>query len=129
MAQIGDRRLSRWQGVVGEAVTEVGEGEIELLCQLPAGGQRAGEIGEQAPHLSGRLEVALALSGEEAARIVDRHVGANRSHDVVQWLVGGLGITHAVGRQERQAELPSHIDQSPVTVLLVAQPMALQLDA
>ncbi len=47
VAQVGGRRLARRQRVLGEAVAEVGEGEVEALGELGRGGDRLGEIREE----------------------------------------------------------------------------------
>ena len=128
VAQIGGRRLARRQRVFGEAVAEVGQGEVEPLGELTAGGQGLGEIGEQAGHLGRALEVALAVGGEEAAGGVEGGVVADGGQHVVQRLVLSLSVAHAVGGEEGEAELAGEADQGLVAMLLLAPAVALELD-
>ena len=51
VTQVGAGGLARGQRVVGEAIPQIGQGEIELLGQLESAAQGYGQIGEQAIHL------------------------------------------------------------------------------
>ena len=128
VAQIGGRRLAGGQRVLGEAVAEVGQSEIELLGELEAGGQGLGKIGEQPGHLLGALQVPLAVGGEQPAGLVEGGVMADRRQHVVQRLILTGSVAHAVGGEQGEAELAGEIDQRLVPVLLLAQAVALQLD-
>ena len=68
VAQVGVRRLVRRQRVVGEAVAEVLQGEVEALRELGGGLERLRQVGEQGGHLRGRLQVPLPLAGQQACR-------------------------------------------------------------
>jgi hypothetical protein len=72
--------------------------------------------------------MALALRGEEAAGPIERHVVPDRSQDVVELLVLMPRIAHAVRRDERQLQRAGEIDERAVSVLLLPQVVALELD-
>ena len=100
------------QRIVGKAVAEVGEREVERVGELPRAVERLGEIGEERGHLVGALDVALAIDAEEPAGVVDVAPFADAGEDVVQLLVLGARIADAVRGDERQAQAPREIDEA-----------------
>ena len=122
-------RLARRQRIVGKAVAEIGQREVEPLRELARAVERLGQVGEELRHLARRLEVPLALRARAAVP---------RASSVVWWrmqvrtsyssLSFARGVAHAVGGDERQPQAPRQIDERAVAVLLVAPEVALQLD-
>jgi hypothetical protein len=53
LAEVGDRGLGDGQRVVGEAVAEIGQGELELVGELACGAHRARVVGEERGGLGG----------------------------------------------------------------------------
>ena len=97
MAEIGAGGLTGRERVVGEAVAEIGEGEVEALSQLESPGQGRGLIGKELGHLPGLFEVALAVRGQQPAGGIELGVLADTGEDVVELLVLGTGVAHTVG--------------------------------
>jgi hypothetical protein len=128
LAQVGDGGLGGRQGVVGEAVAEVRQGELELLGELGGGAHRAGLVGEQGGGLGGRAQVALAVAVEDGAGGVEGDPLADAGEDVGELFVLAPGVADAAGGDERQAEAAGELDQGLVAVLLVPQVVALELD-
>ena len=50
--QVGNGAFSQRQGVVGESITEVVEGELELVGDVPSLGHRSPLVGEEERHLT-----------------------------------------------------------------------------
>ena len=53
LAEVGDGGLGDGQRVVGEAVAEIGQGELELVGELGRGAHRPRVVGEERRHLVG----------------------------------------------------------------------------
>ena len=116
------------QRIVGKAVAEVGQREVERVGERPRAVERLGKIGEERGHLVGTLHVPLAIDAEEPAGVVDVAPFADAREDVVQLLVLGTRIADAVRGDERQTKTPREIDEGDVAMLFVAPVMPLQLD-
>src|ERR1035437_7229005 len=67
-AQQAHLGLAFGDGVAGELVAEVGEGELQTRGDFARVGNGFGEVGEEAGHFGGRLDVALAVRVQEAGR-------------------------------------------------------------
>ncbi len=79
-------------------------------------------------HGAGVPEVTLPLRREQASGGVERNVVANCGQDVVELLVLRPRVSHAVGREERQAQAPCEVRERLVAALLLPPPVALKLD-
>ena len=129
VAQVGGGRLAGRQRILGEAVAEVGQGEVEPLRPARALAARASGRSAKRRAISAalfRCRSRWAASRLPAASRVG--VVADRRQHVVERLVLRPGVAHAVGGEQRQAELAGEVDQGLVAVLLVAQAVALELD-
>ena len=71
------------------------------MGELPRPVDGLREIGEEARHLRGALQVALPVHAEERAGRVDVAPFADAGEDVVQFLVLGTAIADAIRRYER----------------------------
>ena len=100
----------------------------EAIGELPRGGERLGQIGEQPPHLRRRLQVALGVAAQSPSRLRQRRLVADAGEDVVERAIGGFGEAHAVGREDRHVEGGGEIAQRVIVGFLVAEEMALELE-
>ena len=128
LAEVRGRRLAGRQRIVGKAVAEVRESEVEAPRKLRRGRDRPGQVREELLHLGGALEMPLALRREKPSRAVERRVMADARHHVVELLVPGARVADAVGGQERQTQPAREVDERLVAVLFLAQAMPLELD-
>src|SRR3954451_15825984 len=60
LAEERHRRFAFGQRIVGKAVAEVPEREVERVCERPCAFERLGEIGEERGHLICTLYIPLA---------------------------------------------------------------------
>ena len=118
----------RRQRIRGKPVAEVGQSEVEPLRQLESVVERLGPVGKELRHLRGAFQMPLPLGRQQAARLVERRVAADGGHRVVQLLVPRRGVAHAIGGEDGKAQAQRQINESAVAVLLLAQPVPLQLD-
>jgi len=125
---VGDGALSHRQGVVGESIAEIVEGELELVGEGPGLGHRPPLVGKEEFHLVRRAKVALAAALEQAAGGVEGATLANAGEDVGEVAVFRPRVARATGRDQWQSQLPREIEERPVAVLLGAQAVALQFD-
>ena len=121
------RRLPGRKRVLRKPVPEVGQGEVEPARELPRVVERLRQVREGRRHLLRAAEVAAALRGEQAPRGVEVRVVADAREDVVELLVPLPRVPDAVRRDERKPEAAREIDDGAVAVLLLAQPVPLQL--
>ncbi len=125
-AEVRDGAFAHRQRVVGEAVAEVRQGELELVHQGPGLGHRPRLVGKEERHLARRSQVAFAAALEQSAGGVQGRALADAGEDIGEIAVGRFRIAGAAGGQQRQPQAPSEIDERPVAVFLVAQAVALQ---
>ena len=90
-------------------------------------GDRFGKVGEQRFHVGGGLEPGFGRAGL-AVGIVDIGRGGDAQHGVVRGVEIGLGVASGVGRDERQVERISEVDQARLGGLLGRVAAARQLD-
>jgi hypothetical protein len=128
LAQVGRRRLAGRERVVGEAVAEVGEREVELTREVERRLHRLRAVAEEGGHLARVLEVALALGVEEGAGLVETGAQADAGEQVEQALVVFARVAHTVGGDDRQSQARRQLAQRLVALLLAAQRVALELD-
>ncbi len=128
LAEIGVGGLGVRQGVVGEAVAEIGEGELELVGELGRGAHRPRVIGEEGGDLGGGAQVALALGLDDGARGVEGDALADAGEDIGELLVLARGVADAAGGDDGQPEAAGELEHGLVAVLLVAEVVALELD-
>ena len=104
LPQVRGRRLAGRQRVLGEAVAEIREREVEALRELGGVVERLRQVGEELGHLARVLEVAAraaaARSLPAASSVVWWRIAGE---DVVEVLVARARVAHAVRRDERQA--------------------------
>ena len=127
VAKEADGRLPRRQRIVGEAVAEVLESEGQTDGELAAIGHRVGAVGEEALHLARRLQMALAIVGEEPARAIQGGVMPDAGERVEERPLAALGHARRIGGEERQAERGRRAPQPLVARFLRAAEVALQL--
>ena len=120
-------RLAGWDVVVGERVAEVGERERAALGDRARGAHGGGQIAEQARHLGGRLQPALAVRRQAPADLVDGRLRARAGEDVVHDPPRGRGVADVVGRDHADAERLRLRQHVAVAVRLVGVEVALHL--
>ncbi len=127
MPQVRRRGLAGRQGIRREPVSEVRQREIQPPRQLPRGRDRLGQVGEQQPHLRRPLQVPLPVALQQPSRRVESRMAADRRQHVLQRFVPGPRIPHPIARDQGQPHPPGQVDERPVAVLLLPDPMPLQL--
>ncbi len=127
----GPRRLARelvGHGELGQA----DPAEVDLHIG-PFGDEqrvvaRLGELGEQVPHLPGRLEVVLLALELEPLGVVDGGTGLDAEERVVGDVVLSVGVMAVVGGQQRGPDALGDLDQRGIGLVLRGQPVVLELD-
>ena len=127
LPQVGAGGLPGGQGVVREAVAQIRQGEVQLPGQLHAARQGPGQVGEQARHLGGALQVLLPVGLQAASGGVHVGVLADAGEHVVESLVPAPGVAHAVGGHEGQPQPPGQVQGGLQAVLLDLEAVALEL--
>ena len=127
-SQVGDGTFAYRQGVVGEAVAEVIEGELEFLREVSGCGHSPLLIGEEHLHLALRAQVALATTFEEASRGIEGETLADAGKDIGEVTVLRPCVTDPAGRHQRQPQATCKVDTCPIAMFLGAQAVALELD-
>ena len=79
LAQIPERRLTRWHRKLGEPVAEIFQRERQPHRELAGGGDRVAQITEQLGHLGAALQRALAVPQHSGGMVI----AAGRLDDVV----------------------------------------------
>ena len=104
LAEVGDGGLGDGQRVVGEAVAEIGQGELEPVGELGRGADRAGVVGEERFDLAGRAQVALALGLDDGAGAVEGDALADAGEDIGELFGFAAGVADPAGGDDGQAE-------------------------
>ena len=126
--EVRDRRLARRQRVIGKAIPEVLQREVEARRQLPGVGDGVGPVGEQALHRARRLERALGVPGEAVARVVEVHVLADAREHVGHRAPARAAVHRLVRRDEQRPLAVGEREQPLGPALLGPVEMALDLD-
>ena len=108
-------------------VAQIGQREFEARRNFESAADGLRQIGEQAPHFLGRLDVALGIAFQQPARRAKRHLVAHAGENVEQFAPIRRGVGHTIGRNQRDAEPPRALDRRPIAGLLLAVVMALDL--
>ena len=88
---------------------------------------RFGELGEQRPHLGGRLDVELLAVELEAVRVALQRAGLHAQQGVVRVGVVLFGVVRVVGGEQRRAEPLRDVEQRTNRRLLLVDAVVLQL--
>ena len=124
-------------GVAGELVGHGELGQARLaevdLDVGPLGDQqrvvaRLGQLGEEVPHLGGRLQVVLLALELEPLGVVDEGAGLHAQQGVVGDVVLAVGVVAVVGGEQRGADAVGDLDQGGVGLVLLGQAVVLDLD-
>ncbi len=129
VAQERRRGLARRHGIDREAISQIRHRVLEPLGQRLRACERFGKIGEELRHHLGRLEISLGVSRQPSAGGIERGVMPHAGEHVEERAIGRRRAAHVVGGDDRHAKPAGELDQRRVLTFLVAQEMALQLDA
>ena len=121
-------RLAARHGVIGKAIAEVRHRVLEPVGQLARPGDRFGDVGEQACHRVGRLEIALGIAREPPAGPLERRLVTDAGQHVVERTAGRVGEADTVGCDHRHVERGGQVAQRSVVGFFLAQQVPLQLD-
>ena len=110
-----------------EAVVQVLQREGQAQRQLPAGGERVGEIAEAPGHLEPALELPLAAAGEPAPGVIEIGLLADAREDVGHRPAPRTAIERLIAGEQRHAGRASQGDQASEVPLLGALEMSLDL--
>ena len=121
--------FARRHGIDRESISQIRHRVLEPLGQRRRSRERFGTIGKQLRHHLGRLEVALGISCQPSSRGIERRVVPHAGEHVEERTLGRRGAPHVVGGDDRHAKRARQLGQRRVLTFLVAQEMALQLDA
>ena len=102
---MGDRRLARWDRLVGIFVFQLRQVEGDAVRERHRAGHGRRPAGEQPGHLGRTLQVALGVGLERQARLVDGGLLADAGEDVLQRAPLRTVIEHVVDRQHRRPRL------------------------
>ncbi len=97
LAEVAVLVVIGWDGVGGEGVAEVFQGEIDGVQQALGVGESCGEIREKGLHLAGGLEAALGIGGEDEAGCIEMGVVAEAGEGVVDDAAFFVGVEGGVG--------------------------------
>ncbi len=121
-------RLALGHGIVGKAVAEIRERELQAVGQLARPGDGIRPIGEERRHLGRRLQVALRVGREAPAGAGQIGVMADARQHVEERPRRRMGEADPAGRHHRQVERRRQRDERGVVGFLVAPAVPLQLD-
>ena len=122
-----DLRLAVGHRIVRKAVAQVREREVEAIGQRARVGHGLRQIAEERLHLLRRLQVALGVGRQAAARMLERGAMPDAREHVVERPRLGRGEAHAVGGQDRHAIRLGRRHEDAVVHLLVAREVPLDL--
>src|SRR6185436_13703702 len=128
LAQIPERRLTRWQRKLGEPVAEIFQRERQPHRELAGGGDRVGQITEQLGHLGAALQRALAVRQQAAAGAIEIRLLANAREDVGERAALRAREEGLVGRHQWHGDRARERHEPLEDLFLVALEMALDLD-
>ena len=126
-AEPADRRLTRRQRVVWEAIAQVLEGEAEPQRQLARVGHGRRAIGKEPFHLAAGLEKALAVAREQSPGPVDRRAVLDAGQRVQQWAISAGGHEGGIAGEKGQSQPLGFGTQPFIARLLLAGEIALEL--
>ena len=89
---------------------------------------RLGKLGEEVPHLAGRLEVVLGPLEVEAVGVRQQRTRLHAEQRVVGHRVFSMRVVAVVGGQQRGIEPAGDLHQLRVGPLLIGDPVVLQFD-
>ncbi len=99
---------ARGHRLIGIFIGELVERELDPRQQGFTLGQSLGAFGKEPRHLGRRLQMALGIHFEAAARLLDGHPLADAAHHILQVPLGRGGIEHIIGGQQGHAGLARH---------------------
>ena len=115
-------------GVFGEGVAEVGEGEGEGVGEVDGVRDGFGAVREEAFHLGGRAEMTFGICGEGASGFVEVCVEADAGDEVEEFAFVAGGAGDAAGGEEGEAVCIGDVDAGGVRLFFTALEMALEFD-
>ena len=110
-----------------EAVVQILQREGQAQGQLPAGGERIGQIAKALGHLEPALELALTAAGEQAAGVIEIGLLTNAREDVGHRPSTRPAVERLIGGEHRQPRRASQDDEASEIALLAPLEMALDL--
>ena len=126
-AEERDLRFPLGHRVVGKAIAEIRQREIQTFGQHLGVGHRLRQIAEERLHLPGRLQVALGIGREPTPGMRERRAMPDAREHVVERPRLGRCEAHAIGREDRHAIRLGRRHQDAVVHFLVTREMPLDL--